>query len=869
MNCRQVQELLAEKIELAGSDPEIAAHLENCRACNDFKRRLAEVDAGLTAVAEAVPAVPASLIVKTVDAVQARRSGGSRRLVRLSVAAAVPVVLLLATMFTFQGKMRDLASQTANALSGKELDEEDLKPQDAQQYYRHRNLRGSGGAKQGPAPGHGGIDLPKTGLDLGLISNTDQADTYKTATDDDRRITDGWDRKYMPPSSRTTVETLLSGERVKSLKKIRERSFEVIRLPGDNEEGEKEDETKNEPDRDKGKDNDGDESLARQARIVPVDKISSRESGKKEEKVAQGFLAIHSLPAAAQVFVDGRYVDASSPAPIELAAGKHSVRVNQPGYAPYETSVDVERGELSELQLVPERQPLDELNYIPARGYFKNTYLPGDPSLAWLRRKLTAGLIIDGRKLAPEMSAVPYRQPFDAPTSHGLDVFLSADRTAVEGPSRIMLQVGLKGASRQAGRRAAINSAVVVDLRQVPDERQRRVIWTIVDAIAAQQQAGDRHRLVVAGVADNMRVKPGQFDQVTVRRELVAALQRVEETGSKGSLAAALDAAYESVATESADDAPLGANMVMLISAASLESELDRMQSRVQQEALLGIHFVALGVGAQADMSSLGKLAYTGQGRRRLIVDAKNARLAVEDELRAGGRVVARALRLRIRLAAGVKLVEVLGSHPLTAGQSEHERKVEQAIDKRIAKTLGIDSDRGRDEDGIQIIIPAYYADDDHVILLDVVVPGPGKLADVRVRYKDLIGMRNSVARSSLSLDAGQDANVPLSLNVRKNVIAYRISQALLRAAELVEASRAEEAEKVLALAAGQVALLKRTSAALGNDRELSEDASMLADYRQVLHDRASWQDDPDTKIHLVYSLAYAGKAKLPPGDRR
>ncbi len=936
MNCRQIQELLAEKPELASRDPEIAAHIKDCAACGDFIRRLTEIDADLSVVAaETTPVVPAALIIKTVDAVHARRGGGGRRLMKLSAAAAVPVVLLLATMFTFRGEMRELTATSADALSGKELPEKefkpDVKPQEPAHLYWHRNIESSGSGKHGQVGRNDDVNLPKAGFDQGLAAKTDQGDTYKLGTDDRTAATESWNRKYKPPSSRTTVETLLTGERVKSLKKIRERTYQVIRLPEEDEAGgkkdcekknesrDKEEEQKKEKKEKEGKDEDGDAGKSQLGKLgilngdviksvdevvvidssdqaletytkldrkqkvtlelerdgkrleltVPVVKSSSRESGKKKDNISQGYLAIHSLPAQAQVFVDGLRVDVPPATPIELAAGKHSVRVNQPGYAPYQTSVAVERGELSELRLGPGRPPLDKLNFISARGYFANTYLPGDPALAWLRRKLTAGLFLDGRKLAPEMGAVPYRQPFDAPAAHGLDVFLSADRTALEGPSRVTLQVGLKGARRAAGRRAPINSAVVVDLRQAPDERQRRIIWTIVDAIAAQQQAGDRHRLLVAGLADPLKVMPGHFDQVTVRSQLVQALQQVEESGSTGSLAAALGAAYEAVAIENAEDAPLGANMVMLISASSLAGELEPMQSRVRQEALLGIHFVALGVGAQADMNSLGKLAFAGQGRRRMIADAKSARRAVEDELTASGRVVARALRLRIRLAAGVKLVGILGSHPLTAGQSEHERKVEQSIDKRIAKTLGIDSDRGEDEDGIQVIIPAYYADDDHVILLDVVVPGPGKVADVRVRYKDLIGMRNSQARSSLSLTAGPDVNVPLALNVRKNVIAFRISQALLRAAELVEGNRAAQAEKVLAEAFGQIDFMKKSSAELRDDRELDGDARMLAEYQRVLHDRASWQDDLNTKIHLVYSLAYAGRVKLPPGDRR
>ena len=39
---------------------------------------------------------------------------------------------------------------------------------------------------------------------------------------------------------------------------------------------------------------------------------------------------------------------------------------------------------------------------------------------------------------------------------------------------------------------------------------------------------------------------------------------------------------------------------------------------------------------------------------------------------------------------------------------------------------IGIETDRGLDEEGIQVVIPSYYADDAHVVLLDVVVPGPG-----------------------------------------------------------------------------------------------------------------------------------------------
>ena len=73
-----------------------------------------------------------------------------------------------------------------------------------------------------------------------------------------------------------------------------------------------------------------------------------------------------------------------------------------------------------------------------------------------------------------------------------------------------------------------------------------------------------------------------------------------------------------------------------------------------------------IGVGPRADADELSRLALTGQGRRHLVADAETARRAMHRELSAAGRVVARAVRLRIRLAPGVRLVAILGSEPLT-----------------------------------------------------------------------------------------------------------------------------------------------------------------------------------------------------------
>ena len=149
----------------------------------------------------------------------------------------------------------------------------------------------------------------------------------------------------------------------------------------------------------------------------------------------------------------------------------------------------------------------------------------------------------------------------------------------------------------------------------------------------------------------------------------------------------------------------------------------------------------------------------------------------VDRELHASSRAVARALRLRIRLAPGVKLVDILGSRRLDEELAERVREAEVAIDRRLARNLGIQADRGEDEEGIQIVIPNFYAGDSHTILLDVVAENPGPLADVTLRYKDVVHLRNGVARANLTLQDGPPAAGPLELNVLTNLVAWERAQ--------------------------------------------------------------------------------------------
>jgi hypothetical protein len=218
---------------------------------------------------------------------------------------------------------------------------------------------------------------------------------------------------------------------------------------------------------------------------------------------------------------------------------------------------------------------------------------------------------------------------------------------------------------------------------------------------------------------------------------------------------------------------------------------------------------------------------------------------------------------LRIRLAPGVELVDVLGSHRLDEVRAEQVREAEQSIDRRLSRNLGIEADRGEDEEGIQIVIPSYYAGDAHVVLLDVVVPGPGPVADVTVRYKDLVTSRNGVARDNLSLQRREVAAGPLERNVLKNVLAREMSDALWDAAVALYTGDAAAAAAAVHDQHQLLTALRAELPGLHGDPDLARDIEMLGQFVSTLRTPAAGRPDPNQ--HLVASLQYAGLLKVLP----
>jgi hypothetical protein len=520
------------------------------------------------------------------------------------------------------------------------------------------------------------------------------------------------------------------------------------------------------------------------------------------------------------------------------------------------SSEDPDRARLLAKRFLESAASLESLAFQEPRGYWANTYIPGDPAMRLLQARLAAW---DRQALGQDLGV---GQPFDAPQDAALAAYLHADRSAVEGPTRMRVQVGLKGAERQGGHRPAMNVGLVVDGRSFAKDGTGPLIPALITALEQARQPGDRFSLTVAGPAGGLLVPPEQFRHGPLRVAIDRLFGARESSETPAvDLVQAVSLAAESVRQGDDPGAVLGSSLVLLVTGASLAEDLAALEEMAHGNAVTGVPLSVVSLGTGAPPDHIDRLVAAGQGNRRILESAGQADSVIDRELHAASRAVARAVRLRIRLAPGVELIDVLDSRRLEEPQAERVREAEQAIDQRLARNLGIEADRGKDEDGIQIVIPNFYAGDAHVVLLDVVAEKPGPIADLQVRYKDVLRLRNGVAEAALSLGADADARGPLERNVLKNLVAWELARRSREASRYLEAGDLPRARALLAWQRDLIQGLRLEVAGWSGDPDLAADQAMLAEYLAVLNAPAS--GDAVQRRHLADSLRYAGFRKL------
>lgn len=464
------------------------------------------------------------------------------------------------------------------------------------------------------------------------------------------------------------------------------------------------------------------------------------------------------------------------------------------------------------------------LTFAAHDGWWENTYVPGDSEIRMLQARVAAA---GGTYLSLAERAAPTVPAVAAPTERAIAVGVHADRAAIEGPTRVRVEVALRGIQQAAGRRGALRIALVVDTEHPLSAEAQGRVRSLVSSLARSAGGRDRVMLVGAGQHGGTLVPLGAMRAGAMEVALRHLFAGGDRNTSPTTLVSAVDTAIQGVMS---DD---GAGLVLLISTdGSHDQALD---ASLRRGALAGVVTSAVGLSPNAGSTNLDGIALAGQGRRSLVLSDADATRVIRAELTATARLVARALRLRVRLAPGVELVDVIGSHPLNTEESRQTRATETAIDQQLSRRLGIASDRDDDQDGIRILLPSFYAGDSHTVVLDLLVTRPGPIVDVDVQFKDLVRLGNGNVSAALTLPSGTAARGVREQRVVASYIAQRVAIALRAASDSASSgdwrgatTRIEEARSLIQAARAEIPSLASSPSLQADETLLTQTLTAL-----------------------------------------
>jgi hypothetical protein len=422
---------------------------------------------------------------------------------------------------------------------------------------------------------------------------------------------------------------------------------------------------------------------------------------------------------------------------------------------------------------------------LPATFYFENTYLGGDAGYAESLRRLDAALASAG---APHRLARLPSQGFDAPVHDGLGLSATLDRTSLDEPGRVYLQVGLRGSDRFGWRRPPLEVVAVID-QSAPLGHAH-----IAFAEGLLEKLGPQDRLAFVTTSGGVVA-----ELAGLRRHRAELAPKLEQAlaGSGGALSTGLVNAAEVLVSASLRRTTAPGTQVVLLLTANPAGAAS-VAHMVSELGLQGIVTSIIGVGAPEAVAPCFAVAAAGHGNLHAATDDASVGAAIDGELELLARVVARLVRINVRLAPGVSAVRVLGSRPLGLEEVTIVKAREVETDRRLSNVLGIAADRGDDDDGIQTVIPVFYGGDAHVVVLELWAEHAGPVADVSVKYKDLVSLDNKASQTSVALRPGARESTASQVALLHNVRVFEGAEALTAAANALDRGDLDGARQAL-----------------------------------------------------------------------
>ncbi len=480
---------------------------------------------------------------------------------------------------------------------------------------------------------------------------------------------------------------------------------------------------------------------------------------------------------------------------------------------------------------------------LPRMFYFENTYLGGSAAYAERLRRLERALQDETRPYEIVQAEV---QPFDPPRSDGLGLTASVDVPYFAQPRRVFLQVGLRGSSRYGWRRPPLDIVLVVD--QPAFQRGAAFVTSFIVEVLRQLGTTDRLGIVLAGEASPVFLELTRLD--SAQQHLANRIDHLKAPTSSGvsDLADAMQKAGVLLAAASDDEATVpGTKTILLLSG---EQDPTRIANATSAAHNLTVEGCVTSVFAlNAEHGEWWQVANAGYGNLHRISETAFAP-ALDEEMKSIARVVARLVRLNVRVGKDVKAIRVLGTRVLEQREVEEVKARELATDLSLSKSLGITSDRGEDDDGIQTVIPYFYGDDSHVILIELWVEGPGMIADVTLRYKDMVNLDNAESRVSVRLGQRPLPATPEQIQISRNVRGFQLAENLQKASDAVYRNDMGEAVRNLGAA----------KAMASDTNQL--DVKALEDLETMV-ERDDWQANPARRATVQETLLISGQRRV------
>ncbi|MCA9611989.1 MAG: VWA domain-containing protein [Sandaracinus sp.] len=495
---------------------------------------------------------------------------------------------------------------------------------------------------------------------------------------------------------------------------------------------------------------------------------------------------------------------------------------------------------------------------LPQNGVLASTFVGGNGMRTRLEDLLDRGVMVGGEHVRLEAFAEREALPYPKPAREGMAMFAELERERLDvGRDRVHLQVALVGREGELPQRPHMDVRLVLD--RSGSMHGEKWHHAVAAAHAIVDDLGPDDTFTLVSYSDDASVDFGPAR----RGNGQAAHQAIRRLAPGGGTN--ISAALERVG----DGARRSANtlgVALLIS----DGQATIGQTSAQElGAIARRHFdatgmltTAIGLGTDFDEQTMLSIAREGSGSYHFVRRPEDVQPILEDELRARAQAVAQALRVRVELGEGVVARRVYGSRLLSEAEHAAVRATEVATDARIARELGIATDRrNEDERGLRIHLPTFRRGDQHVILMELEVPAGTRdveVAKVTLDYKDLARRSNEtiVRQVRASRVDTERAHASVVRTVKRTVLAFQAGEALQRAAEALEVGDAELARREIE----ERRELLQTASSVWRDPALAADASLLARYERVL---GGGVVDYGARQQLAMAMSYFGDRRM------